>query len=47
MRSSSNNNIAEQSLRVPGGTGRQQEKKLSKTAGEEALFLSTELISEL
>lgn len=46
MRSSSNNNIAEQSLRVPGGTGRQQKKKLSKTAVEEAVFLSTKLNSE-
>jgi len=27
MRSSSNNNIAEQCLRVPGGTRRWQEKK--------------------
>lgn len=50
MRGSSNNNIAEQWLRVPGGPSCPRKtvggKKISKTAVEEVTFLGTKLISE-
>lgn len=47
MRSSSNNNIAEKCLGVPGSTETCQGKTYKKTALEKTNFLSTKLISEI